>query len=455
MESPSRFAHYRSRESAAFVKLRAMSKTSKNKPRKIGVALYGAGTVGGAVLAALKQNHQHYAESSGVVFDVRHVVTRKKRTGPWPYTTSLQKPLQDPAVEMVVEVMGGETDALDVIRQGLATGRAVVTANKAVLAKHAEELFTTPGCHNAQGQTPLYFEASVAGGIPVIGPVTSSLRSSLIHRLIGILNGTCNYILTRMQNEGAPLEDALKQAQALGYAEADASFDVDGHDALHKLTILAMLVSGRFVDWRKLHREGIGGVAARDITYACELGYRIKLLAMVQQLPGGKLDARVHPALLPLAHPLAHVDGVLNGIYLQAEPLGPLMLVGRGAGGGPTAASVIADMLAAATSPPPPLHWHGHASLLPAAEITSRFYLRLTVKDKTGVLAATSQVFSAHAVGIHSLIQKGVDAGEAEMVWITHAVTEKNLRAALREIRQQKIIKNVASVIRVEDAPAG
>ncbi len=424
---------------------------STSSPRKVGVALYGAGTVGGSVLQALKQLGGHYAATSGVRFDVRHVVTRKRRTGPWPYTTSLQKPLADPAVDLVVEVMGGEHPALEVIEQALSAGKSVVTANKEVIAKHGKKLLTKKTYQNGQGGVPLYYEASVAGGIPVIAPLMTSLRSSRIQRLMGILNGTTNYILTRMQNEGAAQADILKQAQELGYAEADASFDVDGHDALHKLTILASLVSGCFLDWRKLHREGIAKITDLDIQYAEELGYRIKLLALVQ--PAGKdaIDARVHPALLPMNHPLAKVDGVLNGVYLEGEPLGPLMLVGEGAGGGPTAASVVADMIKAATSPAPPALWRTGVKPVPIGDTESRFYLRMRAKDQPGTLARVSEILGRHGVSIHSILQKGSARGVAQIVWVTHRVKESALQSSLAEIKKRKVIVGVDVMLRVEE----
>jgi homoserine dehydrogenase len=385
-------------------------------------------------------------------------------------TTDLESIVTDPEIDIVVEVMGGLEPARSLILQAIAHGKHVVTANKAAIARYSDEIFTAA---NAAGVYVL-LEAAVAGGIPVIEPLKQSLCGNRVQAVTGIVNGTTNYILTRMQTEGSDFEAVLADAQELGYAEADPTADVDGLDAADKVAILASLAFGGRIKLAEVHCEGIRKISAADITYADRLGFVIKLLATAKRVssqPGlpssEQLQVRVHPTLVPRSHPLASVNGVYNAILIEGEPVGQVMFFGPGAGAGPTASAVVADILniaailkvgrdtvirADGTPLLDPLLACSHqdyCDIAPIEELITRFYVRFLAKDSPGVIGTLGTCFGKHAVSLESVVQIGMRDSMAEIVVITHDVREGNFRQALEEIRQFDTFAQIPSVLRV------
>jgi homoserine dehydrogenase len=393
-------------------------------------------------------------------------------------TTDLQAIVCDPQVDIVVEVMGGLEPARSLILAAIAKGKHIVTANKAVISRYGEEIFT------AAGQAGVYvmIEAAVAGGIPVIQPMKQSLGANRILSVIGILNGTTNYILTQMQQSGRSFDDILADAQRLGYAEADPAADVDGLDAGDKIAILASLAFGGRIKLDDVHREGIRSVSASDIAYAEKLGFVIKLLAIAKRPsaashsaqtaaqtassldPSDPLQVRVHPTLVPKDHPLASVNDVNNAILLEGDPLGQVMFFGPGAGAGPTASAVVSDIINvaallktgqaasdSATSMHPLLSCahHSYSQVEPMAELNTRFYARFLTKDHPGVIGKLGTCFGDHGVSLESLVQTGFQGDFAEIVVVTHAVREGDFRAALVEIQALEAVDSIPSLLRV------
>ncbi|MGB3614191.1 MAG: homoserine dehydrogenase [Elainellaceae cyanobacterium] len=379
-------------------------------------------------------------------------------------TTDLSAIVSDPDVDIVVEVIGGLEPARSLVLQAIAHGKHVVTANKALIARHGEEIFAAA---EAAGVYVL-LEAAVGGGIPVIEPLKHSLCANRIHTIIGIVNGTTNYILTRMQREGGDFAPILADAQRLGYAEADPTADVDGLDAADKISILAALAFGGRVDLDDIHCEGIRQVSAADIAYAERLNFVIKLLAIATR-SGDRLQVRVHPTLVPQSHPLASVNDVYNAILVEGDPVGQIMFYGPGAGAGPTASAVVADILnvaallklgqssvTTATNTPlldpllSPSHTHTHThTVTPVSELVSRFYVRLLANDHPGVIGQLGSTFGEHSVSLESVVQIGLRDQLAEIVVVTHEVREGNAMAAIEQIRQSSAIAAVPSVLRV------
>ncbi|WP_085960783.1 homoserine dehydrogenase [Cylindrospermum stagnale] len=407
-------------------------------------------------------------------------------------TTDLEAIVNDPAVDIVVEVMGGLEPARSLILKAISNGKHVVTANKAAIARFGAEIFT------AANQAGVYvmLEAAVGGGIPVIQPLKQSLSVNRIHAVTGIVNGTTNYILTRMQTEGSNFSDVLADAQRLGYAEADPTADVDGLDAGDKIAILASLAFGGRIHLEDVYCEGIRQVSKTDIAYAEKLGFVIKLLAIAKRvlapnLPGGKvapvlsepgdgfatnpsgltrtiakrqtndhsqLSVRVHPTLVPQAHPLASINGVYNAILVEGEPIGQVMFFGPGAGAGATASAVSSDILnlvatlKTSTTNPNPLLTCGHddyAQIAPIAELVTRFYARFLTKDQPSVIGNLGTCFGKHGVSLESVVQTGVHGELAEIVVVTHDVKEGDFRQALAEIRNLEAIDSIPSLLRV------
>lgn len=380
-------------------------------------------------------------------------------------TTDLEGIVSDPTLDVVVEVMGGLEPARSLILKAIAHGKHVVTANKAVIARYGDEIFTAA---NEAGVYVL-LEAAVAGGIPVIQPLKQALGVNRIRAVTGIINGTTNYILTRMQREGGDFEAILADAQRLGYAEADPSADVDGLDAADKIAILASLAFGGRIKLSEVYSEGIRQVTAADIAYADRLGFVIKLLAIARRDSEfdetsdqalDQLQLRVHPTLVPVAHPLASVNDVYNAILIEGDPIGQVMFFGPGAGEGPTASAVVADLLnlaanlRAETTPQStnPLlacsHQH-YCKVSPMADIVSRFYVRLLAEDEPGVIGKLGLCFGRHQVSLESIVQIGQHDTRAEIVIVSHEVTEANFQTALDELREYGEIHSVASVLRV------
>ncbi len=371
-------------------------------------------------------------------------------------TTDLEGIVNDPDIDIVVELLGGLEPARSLILQAIANGKHIVTANKAVIARHGDEIYTAA---NKAGVYVL-LEAAVGGGIPIIKPLKQSLGVNRIKRVVGIVNGTTNYILTEMSANGADFDDVLAEAQKLGYAEADPTADVDGWDAADKIAILAAIAFDDRIKREDISCEGIRKINATDISYADKLGFVIKLLAISQQSQPDSLEVRVHPTLVPKEHPLANINDVYNAILVEGEPLGQVMFFGPGAGGGATASAVVSDILNIAgilkssgkTHKLDPLlgcsHQH-YAALTPIKDIETRFYVRFLCKDVPGVIGYLGTCFGNHQVSLESVVQIGFQGELAEIVVVTHDVPEGNFRQALGEIKHLDAIDSIPSVIRV------
>jgi homoserine dehydrogenase len=434
----------------------------------IGVGLLGLGTVGAGVAAILIEpqgRHPLVAELQLRRVAVRDPArSRSLSIDPALLCSDPEAVVDDPSVEIVVEVMGGLEPARSLILRAIAAGKSVVTANKAVIARHGEEIAAAAASKGVY----VLIEAAVGGGIPIIEPLKQSLGANRIQRVSGIINGTTNYILSRMADEGAAYGDVLADAQRLGYAEADPAADVEGHDAADKIAILTALAYGGSVARETIATEGIDRLQARDVAYAARLGYVVKLLAVAQREGEGDplpLDVRVHPTLLPKDHPLAGVHGVNNAILVEADPVGRVMFYGPGAGAGPTASAVVADILniagirrvSGATSGAPldPLlaasSWR-RCSLVDGSQTSHRNYVRLQTRDEAGVIGRIGTCFGAAGVSIQSIVQfeasLGDQEGEAEIVVITHDVQEANFRQALAAIAALAEVRAIAACLR-------
>ena len=373
-------------------------------------------------------------------------------------TTDLEEIVNDPSIDIVVELLGGLEPSRTLILQAISNGKHIVTANKAVIARYGDEIYT------AANQAGVYvlLEGAVAGGIPIVKPLKQSLGVNRIQSVIGIINGTTNYILTQMSEEGADFDAVLAEAQQLGYAEADPTADVDGLDAADKIAILASIAFGGRIKRENIYCEGIRGVTATDISYASKLGFVIKLLAIAQTNPhdSESLQVRVHPTLVPQHHPLASINDVYNAILVTGEPLGQVMFFGPGAGKGATASAVVADILnivgilksSGKTSNLDPLlscsHQH-YTPITPIADIESRFYARFLCQDIAGVIGHLGTCFGKHNVSLESVVQIGLRGQLAEIVVVTHDVTEGNFRQALKEIKDLEAIDSIPSILRV------
>jgi homoserine dehydrogenase len=427
--------------------------------RPLSVALAGLGTVGGGVLRLLRDNAEIVTARAGRPIAVTAVSARdrsKDRGVPVSGLRWYDDPVAlagDPAVDVVVELIGGsDGPARALVESAIAAGKPVVTANKAMLAVHGASLAALA---EARG-VPLAFEAAVAGGIPVIKALREGLAGNRISRIAGILNGTCNYILTQMRERGREFADVLADAQKLGYAEADPSFDVDGIDAAHKLAILAALAFGRPVAFDAVYVEGIRRVSALDIAFATELGYRIKLLGLAHQAEGGGISARVHPCMVPQSAPIARVDGVFNAVVAEGDFVGRVMLEGRGAGAGPTASAVVADLIDIARGRHTPV-WGAAADALsnapsvPMSTHVGPYYMRLMVVDRPGVIADVTAVLRDQGISLESMLQRGRAPGEAvPVVLVTHETRESAMTAALERIEALNTVLEPPTVIRIE-----
>jgi homoserine dehydrogenase len=425
-------------------------------PLSVGVA--GVGVVGGGVLRLLHDNAALVTARAGRPITVSAVSARDRGRDRGVPTAGLRwhdDPValaHDPAVDVVVELIGGsDGPARAVVEAALAAKKPVVTANKALLAVHGAAL----GARAEQAGVPLAFEAAVAGGIPVIKALREGLAGNRIDRVAGILNGTCNYILTTMRDQGREFADVLADAQRLGYAEADPSFDVDGIDAAHKLAILAALAFNRPVDFATVHVEGIRQVSAVDIAFANELGYRIKLLGIARRTEGG-VETRVHPCMVRAASPIGQVDGVFNAVEAEGDFVGRVMLSGRGAGAGPTASAVVADLVDIARGRATPVWGAADAALshLPAVPMNAHrgaYYLRLMVVDRAGVIADVTAALRDAGVSLESMLQRGRSEGEpVPVVLVTHDTNEAAMRAALAQIAALDAVVEPPALIRIE-----
>jgi len=422
----------------------------------LGVGVIGCGTVGSGVVKLLTAETEHLRRKSGVAIELRKAAdldpAKRASTGlpEGLLTSDANNLLSDPLINVVVEVIGGVKPAGLFIETALKAGKHVVTANKELIAKRGPELFALA----RENGVTLHFEASSCGGIPVIQG--QSLAANRFQKLLGIVNGTTNFILTKMYREAAEFSDALAEAQRLGYAEADPTADVDGHDAAYKLSILAaMAFDGQF-DYREIHTEGIRQVSARDIAIAKEYGYVIKLLAIGVAHDDERVELRVHPVMIPTDHPLAAVNDSFNAVFARGNYVGDVMFYGRGAGQLPTASAIVGDIIDLAMH-----HCKGGTSprmnfgqitkqVVPMGEVKSQFYLRLDVTDRPGVLAAITKIFGDCGVSISAVTQEEATGDAVELVIFTHEVIESAFQKAVGEIRKLDVVVGVRSLIRTQ-----
>lgn len=430
---------------------------------RVRVGIIGFGTVGSGVAKILLRNSALIQRRLGVPLELARVADLDVTTDrgvtlpPGVLTTDSKALLDDPTIDIVIELIGGYEAAKQVILQALSKGKHVVTANKALLAVHGEELFEAAVRHRAD----LAFEASVGGGIPIIRALAEGLAANTIHSIYGIINGTSNYILTRMTAEGHGFEQALAAAQAAGYAEADPTLDVDGLDSAHKLAIMVNLAYGTPVDVKEIHTEGIRRLTPLDIAYATELGYTVKLLGIAKLLDG-EIEARVHPTMIPSSFPIAQVDGVFNAIELVGDAVGEVVLHGQGAGSMPTGSAVVSDVIdlarnilcgAAGRVPPASFRQDQRRPIRikRIEEVSSLYYARFMVLDRPGVLSQIAGVLGHHGISISSVLQKArKDGRTVPVVIMTHHAVERDVQAALREIDRMPFISEPTTLIRVE-----
>jgi homoserine dehydrogenase len=430
--------------------------------RMIKVGLIGLGVVGGGVARLMMEEKERLAEVLGAELilagaaDLDQSLAKDLGLPQDVYTPDATALLNDPTIDIVVELMGGLEPAKSFVLKAIEAGKQVVTANKALLAHHGAEIFKAA---RAKG-VGVAFEASVGGGIPLIRSLREGLAANRIKACLGILNGTCNFILTKMTAEGASFQEVLKEAQAKGYAEADPTFDVEGIDTAHKLAIVTALITGAQPRLEDIPTEGIARLTPLDIQFAGEFGYKVKLLALLNQ-DGGKVEARVHPALVPVSHVLASVDGSFNALHLNGDWVDDVLLYGRGAGRRPTASAVVGDILDTArdllrgvAGRVPPLGRAGLNSdkpleLKPLSEAVCQYYFRFTAQDKPGVLAAIAKILAEHSISIEAVIQKGRETGGGvPIVMMTHEAKEAEVQAALAKIDALEVISQPTMLIR-------
>jgi homoserine dehydrogenase len=430
--------------------------TRADKPVRIG--MLGCGVVGSEVARLLLADTEELSTRAGVKIELSRIAVRTIKDypgiNPALFTTDPFSIVNDPEIDLIVEVMGGIEPAYELALLAIKNRKSIVTANKALLASHGAELFTAA---YAQGED-IYYEASVAGAIPIIRPLRDSLVGDFVIRVMGIVNGTTNYILTKMHEEDKEFAVALKEAQDLGYAEADPTADIEGFDAAAKAAILSGLAFHTRVTVSDVYREGISNITLEDVKLAKDLGYVIKLLAIAELTPADEISVRVHPVMIEKSHPLASVRDAFNAVFVEAESAGPLMFYGRGAGGAPTASAILGDVLAVSR------HIAHNAvgqretdyadrDIAPIETTKTKFLIRLVVQDKPGVLAAIAQVFATQGVSIQTVDQNGRDA-DAELIIVTHLATEGELKSTVDALKQMDIVSKISSVIRVEGASA-
>jgi homoserine dehydrogenase len=430
------------------------------KKESIGIGLLGLGVVGGGVARALSARAQALDAQVGCPIRLKRIAekdlakTRSSNMDPDLFTTDPAEVIGDPEIDIIIEVLGGEHPAMEFINDALGKGKYVVTSNKEVMAKHFPEFISLA---REKGVDILY-EASVGGGIPLIAPFKQDLLANDISTIFAIINGTTNYILTRMASEGLDFSSVLKQAQELGYAEADPANDIEGMDAAYKLVILATLAFCVEVRPDDIYREGISRLSSRDFRYARELGYEIKLLAIAKEQDGA-IEARVHPVFLPQDLLLAKVDGVYNAVQVEGDLVGRVLFYGQGAGPSPTSSAIIADVIDVAQrinrgiKITPMLRLDPTKRIKPISEIESRYYLRMSTVDRPGVLAKISKVMSDNLISISSVIQKesDVSADVAEIVLMTYPAKEQAMQQAMGEIERLDVVREISNFVRVED----
>ena len=433
--------------------------------KHIQVGLLGIGTVGSGVFTVLARNQEEIQRRAGrgirihTVADLNTQRAQELVQGQAEVVNDARQVIHNPEIDIVVELIGGYGVAKDLVLEAIAHGKHVVTANKALIAVHGNEIFKAA---HAKG-VMVAFEAAVAGGIPIIKALREGLSANRIEWIAGIINGTTNFILSEMRDKGLDFNVVLKEAQRLGYAEADPTFDIEGIDAAHKATIMSAIAFGVPMQFAQAHVEGITKLSATDIRYAEQLGYRIKLLGITKKTPSG-IELRVHPTLVPTKRLLANVEGAMNAVQVFGDAVGTTLYYGKGAGSEPTASAVIADLIDVTrlqTADPenrvPHLAFQPDAlqntPILPIAEVTTSYYLRLAVADQAGVLADITRILAAHGVSIDALLQKEAAEGESQtdLVILTHETKEKNMTAALLEMQDLKTVIGEIVKIRLEN----
>jgi homoserine dehydrogenase len=426
--------------------------------KTISIGMLGCGVVGSQVARLLQSDEQELSERSGALLVLKKIGVRsnspREDIDPSMLTTDLNSIVSDPEINIVIEVMGGIEPARTLILEAIKNKKSVITANKALLATHGHELFNAADA----AKVDLYYEAAVAGAIPIIRSMRESLAGDQITRVMGIVNGTTNYILTKMAEEGRDFNDVLKEAQTLGYAEADPTADIEGHDAAAKAALLASLAFHSTVTIDEVYCQGISAISIDDINAAKAMGSVIKLLAIAELTVKDEISVRVHPVMLPNSHPLASVRNAFNAVYVESESAGQLMFYGRGAGGAPTASAILGDLVAVTRHRAYSTVGYGESDyadldIAPVSEVQSQFFVRLHVADKSGVLASIAQVFASENISIQTVRQAGLGK-DAELIVVTHSATEAALNACVKKLTDMDIVSKVESVIRVEGVVA-
>ncbi|MGH8809227.1 MAG: homoserine dehydrogenase [Noviherbaspirillum sp.] len=432
------------------------------KPIKVG--LLGIGTVGSGTFNVLKRNQEEITRRAGrsieitMVADLNTARAKELTSGECEVVSDANLVVNNPEIDIVIELIGGYGIAKELVMKAIANGKHVVTANKALLATHGNEIFKAA----QENGVMVAFEAAVAGGIPIIKALREGLTANRIQWLAGIINGTTNFILSEMRDKGLDFDVVLKEAQRLGYAEADPTFDIEGVDAAHKVTIMSAIAFGIPVQFDKAYVEGITKLQATDIRYAEQLGYRIKLLGIAKRTPQG-IELRVHPTLIPAKRLIANVEGAMNAVLVQGDAVGATLYYGKGAGSEPTASAVIADLVditRLATADPehrvPHLAFQPNAlndiPILPMSEVTTSYYLRLQVADQAGVLADVTRILADSSISIDAMLQKEPPEGETQtdIIMLTHQTQEKNIEAAIAKIEALSTVVGQVTKIRLE-----
>ncbi len=426
---------------------------------EINVALLGLGTVGSGVYKILTQHKEDFKEKIGSTINLKRILEidmdRIDELGVDHsiVTSDYAAIVDDPEIDIIVEVIGGIDPAKGFVLKALERGKHIVTANKELMASQGEEILGIADDKNLD----VYFEASVGGGIPIVRPLKQCLVGNKISKVMGIVNGTTNYILTQMSEAGCSFGEALEEAQRRGYAERDPSADIEGHDAAAKIAILASIAFNSRVSSSQVYTEGISNIKPQDIVYAKELGCVVKLIAMAKE-DNSQLEVRVHPTLIPSTHPLASVDGVYNAIFVVGDAVGEVMFFGEGAGSMPAASAIVGDIIDIVRNIQHSSNGRigctcfENKTIKPIDEINSSFYILMSVFDRPGVLAQIAQVFGDNNVSLASVIQKGPRGTKAELMFMTHLVKERNLQTALADIRSLAVVNEIANVMRVEGA---
>lgn len=424
--------------------------------RSIRVGILGFGTVGEGTYRMIVENEEEILQKIGCPIDVVKIGVRdtsKSRVASSSlFTTDLESIVTDPETDVVLELIGGEEPANTLVETALLAGKHVVTANKELIAKHGSRLVSLA----RQKGLDLHFEAAVGGGIPIVQPLKHQLAGNDIVKMMGVLNGTSNYVLSKMYNDEATFEDALKEAQEQGYAEADPSNDIDGIDTKYKISILAAIAFGRQVPLEKVHCEGIRGIQQKDMHYAEVLGFRIKLLGIVEEVETNEILIRVHPTLVPEEHQIAKVEDAYNALWIHGDFAGDLMFSGKGAGSFPTASAVVGDLIDVARN----MLASGNGSAIPygtgmscrpMSELESRYYIRLVVTDKPNTLGKIATVFGEANVGLAAMEMRTLDNEQGEIVFLTHLCREADFVNSLAEVRRLPVVSSLENWIRVEN----